>query len=353
MSTQVTAGAMPWPHEEWPPVSYVMPVLNEESYLTDAIATVIDQDYPGGFELVLALGPSRDRTTQLAESVAAADDRVRVVHNPTAHIPAGLNLAIAASRHPVVIRVDAHSELPPDYTRVAVATLRETGAANVGGLMAARGRTRFQRAVATAYNSPIGLGGGTYHHGTVAGPCESAYLGVFRREALEEVGGYDESVRRGEDWELNLRIREAGHLVWFTPDLKVTYWPRDTAEKVARQFWSTGVWRGQLMRSTWHKTPPRFYAPGALVAGTAVAAGVAAVDACGGLRGPARLLRASYAGPVSYLALLAAYATRSDAPVAERADLVRALAVMHLSWGAGWWTGMVRGGGDTVDTSRA
>lgn len=343
---------LPWPRQEWPAVTYVMPVLNEESYLSDAIATVLDQDYPGESELVLALGPSRDRTTQLAEQVAEADPRVRVVHNPGTHIPVGMNLAIRASTNPIVVRVDAHSELPVDYTRTAVATLRRTGAANVGGLMVARGRGDFQKAVARAYNSPIGLGGGTYHSGGEEGPCESAYLGVFRREALEEVGGYDDSVRRGEDWELNLRIREAGHTVWFTPDLRVTYWPRDSAEKVARQFWSTGVWRGQIMRSTWHKTPPRFYAPGALVAGSAAAVLIGLADAAGLVRGRGRVLRLAYAGPLSYAALLAAYAARGDAPLGEKVQFARAVAVMHAAWGSGWWMGMIRGGGDTVDTSR-
>lgn len=344
--------AMPWPHEQWPAVSFVMPVLNEEDYLGEAIATVLAQDYPGEIELILALGPSTDRTDELAQAAAAEDPRIRLVHNPRAHIPVGMNLAIAAARHPIVVRVDAHSGLPAEYARTAVAILRETGTANVGGLMVARGRTPFQSAVARAYNSPIGLGGGTYHSGGEAGPCESAYLGVFRREVLTEVGGYDEGVRRGEDWELNLRIREAGHLVWFSPDLAVTYWPRDTAEKLARQMWSTGVWRGQLMRSTWRRTPLRFFAPGAFVAGSLFAAGLAVADAAGVVRRPAKLLRVAYAGPASYVALLGAVAARGEGSAAERARFAQVVAIMHAAWGGGWWSGIVRGGGNTVDTSR-
>ncbi|OYO21029.1 glycosyl transferase family 2 [Enemella dayhoffiae] len=333
-------------------MSYVMPVLNEENYLAEAVATVLDQDYPGETELVIALGPSRDNTTALAERVAARDPRVRIVHNPGTDIPKGLNLAIAETRHPIVIRVDAHSELPADYTRIGVDTLRRTGAANVGGLMAAAGRTPFQRAVARAYNSPMGLGGGTYHHGTEAGPCESAYLGIFRREALSEAGGYDESVRRGEDWELNLRIREHGHLVWFTPELKVTYWPRDSRQKLARQFWSTGVWRGALVREVADKTPPRFFAPGLLVAGFATSAALAAVDLVRPLRGPAKLLRLAHLAPAAYATFLAGVMLRSDGTLRERADLAQALTIMHTTWGAGFLSGVIRGGGDTVDTSR-
>src|SRR5690606_12641170 len=149
-----------------------------------AVRTVLEQDYPGERELILALGPSTDGTDETVERLAEQDPRVRWVRNPQTDIPAGLNLAIRASRHPIVVRVDAHSELEADYTRRAVETLQRTGAANIGGLMKARGRTPFQAAVARAYNSRIGLGGGQYHGGTEPGPAESAYLGVFRREVL-------------------------------------------------------------------------------------------------------------------------------------------------------------------------
>ena len=107
--------------------------------------------------------------------------------------------------------------------------------------MKAAGRSPFQRAVARAYNSPIGLGGGAYHGGTVEGEAESAYLGVMRRAVLEEVGLFDETIRRGEDWELNLRIRRAGYLVWFDPALEVIYWPRESWHRLARQFLATGT----------------------------------------------------------------------------------------------------------------
>lgn len=341
-----------WPEGTWPAVSYVMPVLNEEDYLSDAVASVLGQDYPGDTELVLSLGPSTDDTTPLAERIAAADPRVRIVHNPIQHIPTGLNLAIEASRNPIVIRVDAHSEIPVDYTRIGVETLRETGAGNCGGVMAATGRTPYQREVARAYNSPFGLGGSPYHGGSEAGPCDSAYLGIFRREVLTEVGGYDDSVRRGEDWELNLRIREAGYLVWFTPKLRVTYWPRDSRERLARQMWSTGVWRGDMVRSLAMKTPWRYYAAPALVSGLGASAVVAVVDTVRPLRGRAKVLRLAHLGPLAYAGLLGLVAARGDGGPAQRAKFAEVIATMHLSWGAGFLNGVIRGGRQTVDTSR-
>ncbi|WP_432558453.1 glycosyltransferase family 2 protein [Granulicoccus sp. GXG6511] len=355
MTEHATAPGRPlatWPEGTWPAVSFVMPVLNERDYLTDAVGSVLGQEYAGETELILALGPSTDGTTELAESLAAAESRIRLVHNPVAHIPAGLNLAISATRNPIVIRVDAHSEIPHDYARVGVETLRRTGAANCGGIMAATGRGAYQRAVAAAYNSPFGLGGGAYHSGGDEGPCESAYLGIFRREVLIEVGCYDETVRRGEDWELNLRIREAGYQVWFTPELRVTYWPRDTRDRLARQFWSTGVWRGALVRSLATRTPLRFFAAPALVVGLGASAAVGIAEGVRRFRGPARLLRAAHLAPVAYAGFLGLAARRADGTTRERARFAEVIATMHVSWGAGFLTGLARGGGRTVDTSR-
>ena len=226
-----------------PGVSYVMPVLNEVTHVRAAVDSLLAQDYAGPFEVTIALGPSMDGTTQLVEELASVDDRIRVVDNVVGSTPAGLNLAIRESRYPVVIRVDAHSVLPPDYARIAVETIVETGADNVGGLMDAQGTTDFERAVARAYGSRVGLGGTKLHVGGEAWAAETVYLGVFRRDRLIEVGLFDEEIKRGQDWELNRRLRSTGGTVWFTPRLKVTYRPRPNLYRLARQFFSTGIWR--------------------------------------------------------------------------------------------------------------
>lgn len=337
-------------------VSYVMPVYNEIAYIDDAIDSVFAQEYDGPTELVLALGPSTDGTNERVRARAKADPRIRIVENPEMAIPIGLNRAIRASRHPIVVRVDAHTELSDGYTRRGVETLERTGAVSVGGVMVATGRTIFQRAVARAYNSPLGLGGAGYHGGGTEGPAESAYLGIMRRDELIDIGLYDEQINRGEDWELNKRLRDAGHLVWLDPALRVTYWPRDTWRKLARQFRATGIWRGELVRRAGGRSPLRYYAPPALVTVSALALLGALVGAFGMLTPgtgaiAVALITAPVAAYVLTLLALVLLPTRGTS-LRDRAVFAAVIATMHFAWGAGFIGGALFGARGSVDRSR-
>lgn len=307
-----------------------MPVRNEQRHLAAAVRAVLAQDYPGDLQVVLAVGPSADATAQVADELAAADSRVSVVTNPSGRTPDALNAAIAACRHPVIVRVDAHSELPAGYVARAVTTLERTGADNVGGVMAAVGRTPFERAVAAAMRSPLGVGAASFHTGGTAGPADTVYLGVFRRSALDRVGGYDPHFTRAQDWEMNYRIRATGGVVWFDPDLVVTYRPRGSVRALARQYFDYGTWRREVMRThTPTKTQLlRYLAPPVAVIGSLGGLAVAGLGWSWGL-----------ALPLGYLAL-ESVAAAVLAPRAGRgaAWLPVVLLVMHWSWGLGFLT---------------
>ena len=326
-----------------PAVSAVMPVLNEERHLAESVAAVLGQEYPGGFELVLAIGPSRDRTEAIARDLAAADDRVTVVPNPSGQIATAMNAAVKTARHDIITRIDAHSMLPDGYLRTAVRTLMETGAADVGGWMAAEGVTPFQSAVAWAMTSPFGVGAAANHTGGDAGPADTVYLGVYRREAIEKVGGYDESMLIAEDWELNYRIRAAGGLIWFTPELKVTYRPRDTLRALATQQFRYGRWRRVVARRYPETVSPRYLAAPAATALNAAGLLIGAAGLIGAVTGapaPVPYLLLGFAAPAVYLAGVAgvAVAFARDTPAGVRVRVPVALAAMHTCWGAGYLT---------------
>jgi succinoglycan biosynthesis protein ExoA len=321
----------------WPPVSVVMPVLDEERHLRTAVARVLAQDYPGELELVMALGPSRDRTDAIAaDLVREHPGTVRSVPNPRGATPCALNAAVAAAKHDIVVRVDGHALFPPDYVRTAVTVLGSTGADNVGGVMAAEGVSVFEQAVARAMTSALGVGSARFHTGGEAGPADTVYLGVFRRAALERVGGYDESFLRAQDWEMNLRIRRTGGLVWFTPQLRVSYRPRPTVRALARQYFEYGRWRRVVMRRHEGSASVRYLA--APVTLVAVAAGTVVGGV--GLATGRDALVAGLLAPAGYAALVAAGSvlTARGLPAAAAVRLPVVYATMHGAWAAGFLT---------------
>lgn len=330
---------IPPPDASPPPgVSVVMPVRNEEAHLAAAVREVLAQPYDGELEVILAVGPCDDRTEEIAAELAAADPRVRVLSNPAGRTPHALNLAVAAARHEIIVRVDGHGELGKDYIRRAVALLLRTGAANVGGVMDAQGKSPFQEAVACAYSTRLGLGGAKFHLGdSPEGPAETVFLGVFRKSVLLEVGGFDESMHRAQDWELNYRLRTRGHLVWFSPELTVTYRPRASLGALLQQMYDTGRWRREVVRRHPDTASPRYLAPPVAVLGIGMGSALGVL----GLVRRSSLLRAGFAAPLGYVALIVGGAIAAPAGVspAARLRLPLVLAATHLAWGTGFLVG--------------
>jgi glycosyltransferase involved in cell wall biosynthesis len=319
-----------------PPVSVIMPVLNEELHLEESVAAVTGQDYPGELQIALALGPSTDGTDAVAQRLRDADARILLVPNPSGRTPSGLNAALAATDHPIVVRVDGHALLPPDYIRTAVEVLARTGADNVGGVMAAIGTTDFERAVACAMRSRLGVGAAAFHTGGEEGPAPTVYLGAFTRQALERVGGYDEGYLRAQDWEMNHRIRSSGGLIWFTPDMRVTYRPRSSVRALARQYRHYGRWRRQIMRQHPGTVSARYLAPPTAVAGLAVTGAAAVIGAVSGHRRALWCLLPL--GGYTAAVLVGGLAISRGEPAAVRIRVPVALATMHMCWGVGFIT---------------
>ena len=313
----------------WPAVSVVIPAHNEASSLADAVETVLDQDYPGEFDVTVAVAPSRDGTEHVAAWLASSHDRVRVVANPRGLTAAGLNQAVATSTGEVVVRVDGHARLSPGYIRRAVELLQETGADNVGGIQEAVGATPFEQAVAAAMTSRFGTGDAKFHYGGKPGPTDTVYLGVFRRDVLVRLGGFDESLIRNQDYELNWRIRDAGGVVYFHPDLRVQYRPRGSLRALSRQYFQYGRWKRVVVRRH-----PRSFRLRQAVPPLALMT-LAASAVLGVLVSPWW-----WAMPGAYAAaVLVASLTAARGAIRTAGHLMAIFPTMHLAWGAGFLFG--------------
>ena len=313
-----------------PHVSVVVPARDCADMLTDCLRAVGTQTYRGRMDVTVAVASSRDGTRQVLADTSL-EIPLQIVDNPAGTTPAGLNLAVAASKGPIVARVDAQSRLPPDYIERAVRTLASTGAANVGGVQHPVGAGGLPGAIAAAMSSLFGGGPAAFRRGRRSGPADTVYLGVFDRGALESVGGFDETLERNQDYELNWRLRRQGHTVWLDSSLVVDYVPRADYGGLAGQYFSYGAWkRKMLLRHRRSLRPRQLLAP-ALV--TALAASAAELA-----RGRSR----GAVVPVIYAAACAVAAARLGRALPEWRDRARAaaaFAVMHICWGTGFLAG--------------
>lgn len=316
MSTQLNPG-----------VSVILPILNEERDLSDCISAILQQKYDGKLEVILALGPSTDNTNQIAKLLSQSDSRIKLVDNPTGKTAAALNLAIAAASFEIICRIDGHAEISDSYIKTAVEIMDQTGAVNVGGLMNAAAAGGFQSVVARAMRSRIGVGASKFHTGGEAGAADTVYLGTFKKSAILQAGGFDEKYIRAQDWELNHRLRLNGGLIWFDPRLVVTYRPRDTFGKLAKQYFEYGRWRRAVSRKHQGTVNYRYLAP-------PIALVINLLSLILGL-----FLNTIFFVPViTYLSIIILSSLFIGKGIYEKLTLPSVLITMHLSWGFGFIT---------------
>ena len=322
-----------------PSVSVIIPVLNEERFLKQSVQAIFNQNYSGQFEIILALGPSKDQTNVIAQELAQ-DKRIKLVKNPSGRTASALNNAIKNSNFDIIVRLDGHAIVDSDYIKNAVNTLLESGADNVGGLMKAEGTNAFEKSVAAAMTSKFGVGNAPFHVGGKSGEVDTVYLGTFRKSALKRVGYFDESFIRAQDWEMNYRIRKTGGKIWFNPDLVVSYRPRKNILQLAKQYFEYGQWRKQVTKTYPETVSMRYLAPPVTVSG--LIAGFVMVLFSKILE--INWLQIGWLAPLVYLTviLLAFLSIGSKIGLLSRLYLLLVLPTMHLSWGVGFLKGSKR-----------
>jgi len=231
-----------------PLVTIAMPAFNEEHYIEACIASVQAQDYPRDrIEILIADGRSTDRTREILARLAEADPRIRVIDNPERIQAPGLNRLVREARGDILVRMDVHCEYASTYVRSCVETLEKTGADNVGGAQRSRARTAFQRALCAALTSPAGVGGARYRSSEAEGFVDTVFLGAFRRRVFETVGMWDPGAITNEDAELNQRLVAGGGQIYLSKDIEVYYYPRDSFQKLATQYFKYGVGRARTL----------------------------------------------------------------------------------------------------------
>ena len=325
--------------EDSPPfVSVIVPMLNERRYIERCLRSIAGQDYPRSqFEVIVVDGGSTDGSREIVESISDVLPNLRVLDNKGKHTSRGLNIGLAYARGEVIARVDAHASVASGFLSESVAALRRTGADAVGGPIETLGEGRSGEAIALAVSSPFGVGNAVFRYSQREQWTDTVAFPAYRRDVFDRIGPFAE-IDGGEDDDFHLRLIDAGGRILLTPKIRSTYYARKSLPELMRQYFGYGQAKLVVLARHPRRIRLRQLAPSAFLVAL-IASSVAALFG-GALLLPLALIAGSY------LALSFAVSAMVARQHGWRHLLRLPLAFlcMHLAYGAGFLSGLLRRG---------
>ena len=340
MQNTTDTAAQPFAAGAWRPfVSVIIPVLNEEGFIGRCLQSLAAQDYPRELtEIIVLDGGSTDGTEYETQKTAeSANLTVFFAPNPKRTTAAGRNLGLTLAHGDVIIHLDGHTRVPPDFISANVRVLQETGADAAGGPIETRGHGIVGRAIALAMSSSFGIGDTAFRHADAGlQEADSVPFGAYRRDVFERAGNYDETMNRGEDDEFNYRLRATGGRIVLSPEIRSTYFCRDSLDGLARQYWRYGLAKAAVLGRHPRRLRARHLIPSALVVALGGGTLLTLLDRRFGW------IPALAGGAYAAAAGLASWRIASKGNGQEARYLPAAFACIHLPAGAGFLVGLIR-----------
>jgi succinoglycan biosynthesis protein ExoA len=323
---------------ELPMVSIIMPVRNEGSYLRRSLESVFHQDYPQEkMEVIVADGLSTDETRTILDSYTALQANLRIVENRGQTTPTGLNAALNRARGEIIIRVDGHCEIAPDYVRCCAARLQEAGVDGVGGPVETVGENTQSQAIALALSSSFGVGDSVFRTSQdYTGPVDTIPFPAYPRSVLEWAGKYDEELVRNQDDEYNYRLQHLGAKILLASEIRSRYYSRSCLASLGRQFFQYGYWKVRVFQKHPRQMRSRHFVPALFVLSLVLSIGA------GLFHSGAGWLPALVAGPYVLGNLGAAGWTAGHRGWRYFPWLPLAFATLHLGYGLGFLVGLLK-----------
>lgn len=319
-----------------PFVTIILPIRNEARYIARTLESILAQDYPQEqIEILVVDGNSDDGTKHIIAEFQKRTTNIRLLDNPQRIVPTAMNIGIRAAQGGIIIRIDGHAVIAPDYVSRCVEALTTTSADNVGGPMCAESFTWVGKAIVYATSSPFGVGGARFHYAEKPGWVDTVYMGAYRREVFDRIGLFDEQLVRNQDDELNFRLTEAGGKIWLDPQIRSTYFSRSTLRGLWKQYFEYGYWKVRVIQK--HKRPASWRH---LVPVTFVLALLASIVAS--LVTQSLLWISAVLAPYVFANLLASVWIGRRRGWQYMPLLPLAFAVMHIAYGSGFIKGIVR-----------
>ena len=323
-----------------PRVSVIIPCRNEEKRIGALLESLYSQSYAtNDMEVVIADGMSLDGTRQIIQdfSTSHPDLTIRVVDNVKQIIPAALNVAINAAEGEFIVRMDAHSVPDVEYVKNSVDDLLAGKGDNVGGVWKIQpgNDTWVAKSIVEATSHPLGVGGAKYRYTTEAEEVDTVPFGAFRKDLINQIGGFDESLLTNEDYEFNVRIRQNGGKIWLNPAIFCNYYARETFGLLAKQYWRYGFWKAKMLKRYPETARPRQILPPLFVLGVV------------GLIGLSFLSKIFLFGLISILMFYLIVLLFVGTQVAIKKKYLPfvfgmpiSIMLMHFVWGSAFWVGL-------------
>ncbi|MEW6249598.1 MAG: glycosyltransferase family 2 protein [Planctomycetota bacterium] len=318
-------------------MSVLVPIRNEADFIARCLQSLQASDYPRDrFEILVIDGMSDDGTWEVVAELAATDPRIHLLTNPHRIVPHAMNTGIRAARGEILIRVDGHATVAPDFVRQSVCVLQQhPDAWCVGGPIETVSTTFIGRTIAAAMSTPVGVGNAMFRLGGYEGYVDTIAFGAYWRWVFDRIGFFDEELVRNQDDELNARLIQRGGKIYMSQTIRSWYFPRVNLRKLWRQYYQYGFWRIRTVQKLGRPATLRQMAPLVFVLGVLILLAAALVW------GPAvRPLGA-------YLGVYALGLTAGSVLVGRRAGWRSALlapvvfAILHFGYGLGSLKGLV------------
>jgi len=319
-------------------VSIILPIRNEERYIgpcLDRIYNQFDLDVP--FEVIVADGMSTDRTREIVRLYQETQPNLILVDNSSKIVPTGMNLAIRHAKGEIIIRVDGHCIIAPDYIRNCVYHLQHDGVDGVGGPMQTIGENHISEVIAIAMSSPFGVGNSAFR--TTSGKTvlvDTVPFPAYTRAIIQKAGPYDEELVRNQDDEYNYRIRELGGKILLAEDVRSTYFSRGSLQKLWMQYFQYGFWKVRVLQKHPRQMSLRQFIPPVFVA-SLVVSGIITLAVDWGW-----MTLALVAGSYLLTNLAVSLVTGVKKGMRYVPLLPLTFAILHVSYGLGFLAGLIK-----------
>lgn len=328
--------------QKGPAVSVILPIRNEDKSIASCVQNILQQDYPTELvEVLIVDGMSEDNTRAILEKIIqeVPGRVIQVLDNPKKVVPPALNIGIRSAVADVVIRMDGHTRADRTYISCCVKALLETGAANVGGVIRYVGDSQFGQAVALAQSHVLGAGNAKFHYAKTPEFVDTVPMGAFNKEIFRRTGLFDESMVRNQDYEMNVRIRNAGEKIYLDPSITSNYTPRGTPFTLWKQYFEYGWWKVETLRRHPESLLWRQLVPVVFVASFLGLTALSSVEWARVLLACQLLIYLSTIGGAAW-----ALHRRAKKGLLRHFLFVLALMIMHFSWGCGFLLNFVSAG---------